>query len=73
LKGEKMTNKKLFQIALLKRDYTFDKLAKEINLSRQSMSYKVNNLRKFTDSEIESIDKVLNLTVEEKENIFFAK
>jgi len=68
-----MTNKKLFQIALLKRDYTFDKLAKEINLSRQSMSYKVNNLRKFTDSEIESIDKVLNLTVEEKENIFFAK
>ena len=62
-----MTNKKLFQIALLKRDYTFDKLAKEINLSRQSMSYKVNNLRKFTDSEIESIDKVLNLTVEEKE------
>lgn len=68
-----MTNKKLFQIALLKRDYTFDKLAKEINLSRQSVSYKVNNLRKFTDSEIESIDKVLNLTVEEKENIFFAK
>jgi len=68
-----MTNKKLFQIALLKRDYTFDKLAKEINLSRQSMSYKVNNLRKFTDSEIESIDKVLNLSVEEKENIFFAK
>lgn len=68
-----MTNKKLFQIALIKRDYTFDKLAKEINLSRQSMSYKVNNLRKFTDSEIESIDKVLNLTVEEKENIFFAK
>ena len=68
-----MTNKKLFQIALLKRDYTFDKLAKEINLPRQSVSYKVNNLRKFTDSEIESIDKVLNLTVEEKENIFFAK
>nr|WP_297936654.1 hypothetical protein [uncultured Lachnoclostridium sp.] len=68
-----MTNKKLFQIALIKRDYTFDKLAKEINLSRQSMSYKVNNLRKFTDSEIESIDKVLNLSVEEKENIFFAK
>lgn len=66
-----MTNKTMFQIALVKRNYSFGKLAKEINLSRQSMSYKVNNLRKFTDREIESIGGVLNLTTEEKEKIFF--
>lgn len=66
-----MTNKQMFQIALLKRNYTFDKLASEIELSRQSMSYKVNNKRKFTESEINKIDKVLNLSTEEKESIFF--
>lgn len=66
-----MTNKQMFQIALLKRNYTFYKLASEIELSRQSMSYKVNNKRKFTESEINKIDKVLNLSTEEKESIFF--
>lgn len=66
-----MTNKQMFQIALLKRNYTFDKLASEIELSRQSMSYKVNNKRKFTESEINKIDTVLNLSTEEKESIFF--
>lgn len=68
-----MTDKTMFQIALVKRNYTFGKLAKEINLSRQSMSYKVNNTRKFTDFEIENIGNVLNLSTEEKEKIFFAK
>lgn len=68
-----MTDKTMFQIALVKRNYTFGKLAKEINLSRQSMSYKVNNIRKFTDFEIENIGNVLNLSTEEKEKIFFAK
>lgn len=71
LKGEIMTNKRMFQIALLKRNYTFDKLANEIDLSRQSMSYKVNNKRKFTETEINKIDSVLNLSIEEKEKIFF--
>lgn len=66
-----MTNKQMFQIALLKRNYTFDKLANEIDLSRQSMSYKVNNKRKFTETEINKIGSVLNLSTEEKENIFF--
>lgn len=66
-----MTNKQMFQIALLKRNYTFDKLASKIELSRQSMSYKVNNKRKFTESEINKIDTVLNLSTEEKESIFF--
>nr|DAF10672.1 MAG TPA: Regulatory protein-modification, helix-turn-helix, transcriptional regulato, DNA [Caudoviricetes sp.] len=66
-----MTNKRMFQIALLKRNYTFDKLANEIDLSRQSMSYKVNNKRKFTETEINKIDSVLNLSIEEKEKIFF--
>ena len=67
-----MKKKKMFKIALLKRNYTFGKLAKEINLSRQSLSYKVNNVRKFTATEIERIDKVLNLSSKEKECIFFA-
>ena len=66
-----MTNKQMFQIALLKRNYTFDKLASKIELSRQSMPYKVNNKRKFTESEINKIDTVLNLSTEEKESIFF--
>ena len=47
-------------------------LADAIGISRQSMSYKLNGKRVFTVQEIDSISKVLELTIEERDEIFFA-
>lgn len=66
-----MTNTLEFKAMLVRSGYTADQLAKEIGMSRQSLSYKTNNKREFTASEINSIAKVLGLTLEEKEVIFF--
>lgn len=52
------------------RDY---ELADAIGMSRQSMSYKINGKRLFTAPEINAISKALELTLEERDEIFFAK
>ena len=66
-----MTNKKEFKIALIRKGLTASDLADTIGMSRQSMSYKINNIRMFTVSEIAKISDVLGLTLIEKERIFF--
>lgn len=67
-----MTDTLEFKATLLRKGYTAGKLANEIGLSWASLSYKVNNRREFTATEINRISKTLNLTLEEKEKIFFA-
>jgi transcriptional regulator with XRE-family HTH domain len=67
-----MTNTREFKAILVRTGITAEKLAESIGLSQQSLSYKVNNRREFTATEINAISKVLNLTLEEKEKIFFA-
>jgi transcriptional regulator with XRE-family HTH domain len=67
-----MTNTLEFKAMMIRKGYTAERLAEDICLSQQSLSYKVNNKREFTATEINNISKVLNLTLEEKEKIFFA-
>lgn len=68
-----MTNSRFLKAAIIKNGYTSGTLADDINLSRQSFSYKMNNKRKFTADEIAVISEKLNLSLEEKEEIFFGK
>jgi len=70
-KEEVMTNTTEFKIALLRNKLTAAELADKIGISRVSMSYKMNNIRSFTVTEISEIAKVLNLSLVEKERIFF--
>ena len=68
-----MTNTLELKAAMIKKGYTSGTLADEIGLSRQSMSYKINNHREFTVSEINAICKALDLDLEQKELIFFGQ
>ncbi len=66
-----MTDTNKLKAVLALRGMTAGDLAEKIGLSRQSISYKINNQREFRVKEIAAIAEVLNLTLEEKEEIFF--
>lgn len=57
--------------AMIRKGYTFETLADAIGISRQSMSYKANNIREFKASEIANIVNAIELTPEEVQSIFF--
>lgn len=67
-----MTDTRKLRAALALNGITAGDLAEKIGLSKQSMSYKMNNLREFRVKEITAISEVLNLSLEEREAIFFA-
>lgn len=66
-----MTNTTEFKAMMVRKGYTAEQLAKEIGMTPQSLSYKINNKREFTATEINNVSKALGLTLEEKEIIFF--
>ena len=68
-----MTNKPMLLAKMALNGYTAYKLAEDIKLSRQSMSYKINGKREFNVDEINAISGLLNLTLEERDTIFFDK
>ena len=68
-----MTNTKEFKIAMLRAGYTNESLAPAIGMSKATLSYKINNLREFTVSEIKKIQETLRLSDEERDLIFFAR
>lgn len=64
-----LLNKKIDESGL-KRAY----IAQELNMTRQSLSSKVNNSTEFLSSEVQQLCKLLGITrLTEKEAIFFAK
>ena len=67
-----MTNTLELKSIMVKKQYTLEKLAKEMGISTTTLSYKVNNKREFKSAEIHIIQKILNLSDEQKESIFFA-
>lgn len=67
-----MTDTKEFKAALARRGTTAAELAVKIGLSPQSLSYKINNQREFTLSELQKIKNALILSAEEVIKIFFA-
>ena len=68
-----MTNTSEFKVVLLRKGWTAEKLADSIGMSCQSLSYKINNKREFTSSEIANIQKTLGLSSEERDKIFFTE
>lgn len=67
-----MTDTNKLKAAIALKGITAGDLADRIGMSRQSISYKMNNIREFRVKEIIAISDALNLTLEEKEAIFFA-
>lgn len=66
-----MTNTNEFKAALVRKGMTAGDLAEMIGISRQSLSYRMNNIVEFRISEVEKISQILELTLEEKNLIFF--
>lgn len=68
-----MTNTTELKIAMFRKHISMDELAKRIGISTASLSYKTNNKREFTSTEIKMISEVLCLSVADREMIFFAE
>ena len=68
-----MTNTTELKIAMFRKHISMEELAKRIGISPASLSYKANNRREFTSTEIKMISDVLGLSVADREMIFFAE
>ena len=55
------------------KGFTLDTLSKKIGISRTSLSYKINNILEFNAQEIKHIQKILELSNEQRDHIFFAE
>lgn len=55
------------------KGFTLDTLSKKIGISRTSLSYKINNIVEFNAQEIKHIQKILELSNEQRDHIFFAE
>ena len=66
-----MTDTAKLKYYIEKRGLTQSKLAKMLDMTFSSLNNKVLNKREFSTTEIAKIQKILNLSLEEKESIFF--
>ena len=55
------------------KGFTLDTLSEKIGISRTSLSYKINNIVEFNAQEIKHIQKILELSNEQRDHIFFAE
>lgn len=55
------------------KGFTLDTLSKKIGISRTSLSYKINNIVEFNAQEIKHIQKILELSNEQRDHIFFVE
>lgn len=66
-----MVNKQRLVDAIKARGLRLDFIAEKLEISRQTLSDKINNKKQFKLGEIQTLVKVLNLTPEEVDEIFF--
>ena len=66
-----MTDTALLRSYMALRKITTQELAKIIGMSVASLSYKINNIREFKQSEILAIQVALGLTDEQRDSNFF--
>lgn len=59
--------------AIAESGITIVAIAKKIGISREGLYKKINNDTEFKASEISAMKKILRLTNEERDKIFFAK
>lgn len=65
-----MTNTNLLKGKIMEKGLTIQSLANKVGISHTSMSYKINNKRCFTATEIYNISSILGIT--NKDKYFFA-
>ena len=68
-----MTNTLEIKKIIRMKGFTLDTLSKKIGISRTSLSYKINNIVEFNAQEIKHIQKILELSNEQRDHIFFAE
>lgn len=66
-----MFSKKEFEIALLKYEKSKDDIAEILNVNLATLYRKMNGSSDFYRDEIQAISDYLNLSLDEKESIFF--
>ena len=67
-----MTNTILLKSKMLEKGFTIERLASIIGLSSTGLFNKIHNIREFRVSEMLNVSKLLSLTIEERDRIFFA-
>lgn len=67
-----MTDTKKFKSLLVAKGMTMARLSELTGISIASLSYKINNKRQFLAREIQCIQKILELTDKQRDEIFFA-
>lgn len=67
-----MTDTKLLRDHIAKSGFKLAYLAEQLGITRQALQKKIENDSEFKASEVDRLSKLLNLSVEEKEGIFFA-
>lgn len=66
-----MTDSLYLKSMLVRRGITLEDVSEQIGVSKTSLSYKINNKRQFTATEIAKLSSILQLTTEERDKIFF--
>ena len=66
-----MTDKALLKSFLALKSMTMQELSDKTGINLSSLNYKLNEAREFRQSEIKAIQDVLELSNEERDNIFF--
>ena len=67
-----MTNTLKLKGRIVEKGYTLSTIAKEVGISYQSMSYKVNNKREFNQTEISALCSILDIMDDQRSAYFFA-
>lgn len=66
-----MVNTKELKAVIIRRGLLLDDLSKEVGIARVTLSKKINNKCEFKASEILKMQKALQLSVAERDFIFF--
>lgn len=67
-----MTNVVALEMAIVKAKETKKNIAKKLGITEMTLFRKINNITEFKASEIVALKKMLGLSAEERDNIFFA-
>lgn len=67
-----MTNTLKLKAKILENGKTIQSLAEELEMSVNTLSFKVNNKREFTIKEVDAIKEALHLSNQEIMDIFFS-
>ena len=71
--GDKVTDSEKLKERISKSGLKLEHIAGQLGISRQALRYKIDGRRDFRAAEMAKLQEILNLSLEEKEQIFFAK